>query len=163
MTANTSDTNADQLTTWTCLKCGAPLPEKISPGTSVTCTYCGTPFKLPTAAPRNSGVNISTTAGGGITIGGNVIGGDLVLSPDGTPQPGSAAGSSGGITLSSANIEIRGNIVGGNVHMPAPVTPPQIENNQPAMAEATKAPDPQAPPSTDRGALSRFLNRFRKT
>ncbi len=162
MTANTSDTNADQLTTWTCLKCGAPLPEEIGPAASVTCTYCGTPFKLPTATPRNSGVNISTTADGAITIDGNVIGGDLVLSPDGTLQPGTASGS-GGVTLSSADIEIRGNIVGGNVCMPAPVTPPWAENNQSAMAEATQAPDPQALPSTDRGALSRFLNRFRKT
>ncbi len=162
MTANTSDTNADQLTTWTCLKCGAPLPEKISPAVSVTCTYCGTPFRLPTATPRSSGVDISTTADGAITIGGNVIGGDLDLSPAGTPQPSTASGSGGGVTLSSANIEIRGNIVSGNLRMPAQAALLQAVSNQPGTNGATQAPEPQTPPSHEQGVLSRFLNHFRK-
>ena len=162
MTANASDTNVAQLKTWTCLKCGAPLPKEISPGASVMCTYCGTPFKLPAAPLRSGGVDISTTGDGAITVGGNVVGGDLVLSPAGTPPPGTASGSGAGVTLSSANIEIRGNIVAGNVRMPAQAAPPQAEGKLPSMTEATKSPERQAPPSNEQGTLSRFLNHFRK-
>ena len=48
-------------------------------GEMVTCSHCGTAFKLPTDQIHSGGVNIS---GGSVTVGGDIVGGDLVkISP----------------------------------------------------------------------------------
>jgi ribosomal protein L40E len=45
----------DQLQALACVKCGATLPAEAATGEMVTCGYCGTAFKLPTAQTRRGG------------------------------------------------------------------------------------------------------------
>src|SRR5512144_1870675 len=73
------------LQSWTCLRCGAALPAEAGTGELVTCGYCGTPFKLPTATNRCGGVNISSSS---VTIGGDVVGRDkITMAASDTSQP----------------------------------------------------------------------------
>ncbi len=100
----------------TCAKCGAALPAEAGTGETVTCGYCGTAFKLPTA--RRGGVTIS---GGSITIGGDVIGGSKRVIV--TSEAPSAAtiwdepdtDDTEGVSIEGDGIQVRGDVIGGSI------------------------------------------------
>ncbi len=75
MAAEMPNSNNQPLQAWTCAKCGAALPVEAAAGVSVTCSSCGTPFKLPSAQAQGGGITISA---GSVRISGDVVGGDLV-------------------------------------------------------------------------------------
>ncbi len=75
MATNLSHNSSQQPQAWTCAKCGAALPVEAAAGVSVTCSSCGTPFKLPGTQAQGGGVTIS---GGSVFVGGDVVGGSVV-------------------------------------------------------------------------------------
>jgi hypothetical protein len=114
MAANTNQ----PLQTWTCVKCGAALPAEAATGELVTCGYCGTPFKLPTAQTRRGGVTIS---GGTVTIGGDIIGGSKhVIVAAEVPaatiwdEPDTSDDDEG-VSIDGDGIQVHGDVVGGSV------------------------------------------------
>jgi hypothetical protein len=104
------------LQAWTCVKCGAALPAEAGTGALVTCGYCGTAFKLPTA--RSGGVSISS---GSITIGGDVVGGSKrVIMTSEAPsaamiwdEPATSDGES--VAIEGDDIQVHGDVIGGSV------------------------------------------------
>ncbi len=104
------------LQAWTCVKCGAALPAEAGTGELVTCGYCGTAFKLPTA--RSGGVNIS---GGAVTIGGDVIGGSKrVIVTSEAPSTATIwdepdTDDTEGVSIEGDGIQIGGDVIGGSI------------------------------------------------
>jgi len=103
------------LQAWTCTQCGAALPAEAGMGELVTCGYCGTPFKLPTA--RSGGVSI---CGGSVTIDGDVIGGSKRVIMTGE-APSAATiwdepdtSDDEGVSIDAEDIQVAGDIVGGS-------------------------------------------------
>jgi hypothetical protein len=126
----------DQLQAWTCVKCGAALPAEAATGELVTCGYCGTPFSLPTAQTRRSGVTIS---GESITIGGDIIGGSKRVIV--TSEAPSAAtiwdepdtDDREGISIEGEGIQVYGDVVSGSVVKI--VQPPPAVKAEPVAAQ----------------------------
>lgn len=123
MSNNLSKNNDQPLQAWTCVKCGAALPAEAGTGELVTCGYCGTPFKLPTAEVRCDGVNIS---GGSVTIGGSIVGRNMVtMSADiapfsqtvwDAPDDSDVAG----VSIDAEDVKVLGDVVGGSLVKAAP-------------------------------------------
>jgi hypothetical protein len=135
------DSDIDQLQALTCVKCGAALPAEAATGEMVTCGYCGTAFKLPTA--HSGGVSIS---GGSITVGGDVIGGSKrVIVTSEAPSAATVwdepdTSDDEGISIEGDGIQVFGDVVGGSVVKV--VAPPPAVQVEPA---ATATPDVLAP------------------
>ena len=111
-------TNNQPVQAWTCVKCGAALPAEAGLGALVTCGYCGTPFKLPTAQTRRGGVTIS---GGAVTIGGDIIGGSKhVIVTAEVPaatiwdEP-DLSDDDEGVSIDGDGIQVYGDVIGGSV------------------------------------------------
>jgi hypothetical protein len=115
--------NNQSLQAWTCGKCGAALPAEAGTGELVTCGYCGTPFKLPTATARRGGVNIS---GGSVFVGGDIVGGSKrVIMTGEIPSTASIwdepdTSDDEGVSIEGDGIQVRGNVIGGSVVKVAP-------------------------------------------
>ncbi len=126
MAADMPDNNPP-LQAWTCVKCGAALPAEAGSGELVTCGYCGTPFKLPTAEVRHGGISIS---GGSVFIGGDLIEGSKVITAANVTIPAEtmwdepATSENEGISIKAEEIQIAGDVVGSSVVEGAPPAPP---------------------------------------
>jgi hypothetical protein len=126
-----SDIN--QLQALTCVKCGAALPAEAATGEMVTCGYCGTAFKLPTAQARSGGVSIS---GGLITVGGDIIGGSKrVIMTSEAPSVATIwddpdTSDDEGVSIEGDGIQVFGDVVGGSVMQIVP--PPPAVKVEPA-------------------------------
>ena len=116
--------NNQQAQTWTCVKCGAALPAEAGTGELVTCGYCGTPFKLPTATTRCAGVNIS---GSSVTIGGDLVGRNkIIMAASDTIQPAQTiwdkhdTPEDEGVSIDANELQVTGDVVGGSLVKAAP-------------------------------------------
>jgi hypothetical protein len=135
------DSDIDQLQALTCVKCGAALPAEAATGEMVTCGYCGTAFKLPTA--HSGGVSIS---GGSITVGGDVIGGSKrVIVTSEAPSAATVwdepdTDDDEGVSIEGDGIQVFGDVIGGSV-MQIVQAPPMVKAEPAAAVQVELALD----------------------